>query len=401
VYPDFKEIKKYDGILHAKNFEIFKETLNDNGMGELADSFLIASGKLQVLCYKAEIEAALRTKGMGGFQLLDLHDFPGQGTALVGVLDPFWDEKGYVTSQEYNRFCNTTVPLIRMKKMIFNSREDFTASAEIANYGASELTGLTPEWKIFNTSGKILSEGKLPSLNIPIGNAIKLGDIRQNLTNYETPAKYTIELSVGNFTNQWDFWVYPYEFNEPLSGNDIKIVRTLDDEAIKFLNNGGKVLLSPVKGTIKDSKGGSVAVGFSSIFWNTAWTLKQPPHTLGILCNPSHPVFKYFPTEYYSNFQWWDAMSHSSAIFLKELNNIKPIVRVIDDWFTNRPLGLIMEAKAGKGKIIITGIDLLTDAERRPEAKQLTYSILKYMRSSEFNPADEVIIQNIRELINE
>jgi len=401
VYPNFKEMKKYDGLLHAKNFEIFKETLNDNGMGELADSFLVASGKLQVLCYKAEIEAALRTKGMGGFQLLDLHDFPGQGTALVGVLDPFWDEKGYVTSQEYSRFCNTIVPLIRMKKMIFNSREDFVASAEIANYGESELSNIAPEWKIFDASGKRLSEGTLTVQNIPIGNAIKLGDIRQSLNNYKTPAKYSIELTVGIYTNSWDFWVYPYEFNEPLSGNDIKVVRTLDEEAITFLNNGGKVLLSPTKGTIRNVKGGDVAVGFSSIFWNTAWTLKQAPHTLGILCNPSHPIFKYFPTEFYSNYQWWDAMSHSSAILLNELNNIKPIVRLIDDWFTNRPLGLIMEAKAGKGKIIITGIDLLTDAEKRPEAKQLTYSILKYMRSSEFNPADEVKIQNIRELINE
>jgi hypothetical protein len=59
---------------------------------------------LQALCYKADIEAALRTKDFGGFQLLDLHDFPGQGTALVGVLDPFWGEKGYISPAEYKRF---------------------------------------------------------------------------------------------------------------------------------------------------------------------------------------------------------------------------------------------------------------------------------------------------------
>ena len=94
VYPDFKEITQYDGVLKAKNFEIFQYTLEKNGMANLADSFLLASGKLQTLCYKADIEAALRTKNFGGFQLLDLHDFPGQGTALVGVLNPFWKEKG-------------------------------------------------------------------------------------------------------------------------------------------------------------------------------------------------------------------------------------------------------------------------------------------------------------------
>jgi hypothetical protein len=106
VYPNFKEMPKYTGPLKPRNFEIFKESLEAHQMSNLADSFLLASGKLQTLCYKADIEAALRTKDFAGFQLLDLHDFPGQGTALIGVLDPFWEEKGYVTPQEYSRFCN-------------------------------------------------------------------------------------------------------------------------------------------------------------------------------------------------------------------------------------------------------------------------------------------------------
>lgn len=93
VYPDFKEIEKYTGILKAKNFEIFRETLEENGMGGQAEEFLMASGKLQVLCYKADIEAALRTPGFAGFHLLQLHDFPGQGTALVGILNPFFESK--------------------------------------------------------------------------------------------------------------------------------------------------------------------------------------------------------------------------------------------------------------------------------------------------------------------
>jgi len=120
VYPDFKEVIQYDGVLRARNFEIFQETLKDHGMAQLADSFLLASGKLQALCYKADIEAALRTPHFGGFQLLDLHDFPGQGTALVGVLNAFWGEKGYITPAEYRHFCNSTVPLARLKKCVFS-----------------------------------------------------------------------------------------------------------------------------------------------------------------------------------------------------------------------------------------------------------------------------------------
>ncbi|MDP4197171.1 MAG: glycoside hydrolase family 2 TIM barrel-domain containing protein [Bacteroidota bacterium] len=401
VYPNFKEIKKYDGVLHAKNFEIFKESLSENGMAEYADSFLTASGKLQVLCYKAEIEAALRTKAMGGFQLLDLHDFPGQGTALVGVLDPFWQEKGYVTSSEYTQFCNSTVPLARMTKVIFNSAEDFTASVEISHYGPSELKGITPLWTIINTKGEIVCQGKLAKTDIPLGNGFSLGEIREPLVNFQTPAMYSLIVKVGEFTNKWDFWVYPYRINESKIPEDIKIVRSLDDETVKFLNDGGKVILTPVKGTLKKEKGGDIAVGFSSIFWNTAWTQKQAPHTLGILCNPDHPMLKDFPTEFHSNYQWWDAMSHSNAIILNELGkDIKPVVRVIDDWFTNRPLGLIIEGQVGKGKIILSGIDLLTDAEKRPEARQLTYSMIKYMESNSFTPKQELKIEDIKGLYN-
>ncbi|MFH1195107.1 MAG: sugar-binding domain-containing protein [bacterium] len=401
VYPNFDEIKKYDGVLHARNFEIFKDIITNNGMMELADDFLFASGKLQTLCYKAEIEAALRTKGMGGFQLLDLHDFPGQGTALVGVLDPFWDEKGYVSSTEYSQFCNSTVPLANFSKFIFTSAEDLTCSLEIAHFGTEPFSAATPQWRIIDCKGIQIAEGKLTTVNIPIGNGIQLGGIRFPLVNLKSPAMYSLEVSVNQFTNKWDFWVYPANNELSINNTEIRIVRELDDQAINFINNGGKVIISPVKGSIKPEKGGNIAVGFSSIFWNTAWTSKQPPHTLGILCNPEHPLLKEFPTQSFSNYQWWDAMSHSSAILLNELgDNIQPVVRIIDDWFTARPLGLIIEAKVGKGKIILTSIDLLTDIEKRPEAKQLTKSIIDYMKSESFAPTQEISIKKIIELIN-
>lgn len=400
VYPNFDEITKYDGVLKAKNFEIFQETLSDNNLSELADSFLIASGKLQVLCYKHEIEAALRTKNMGGFQLLDLHDFPGQGTALVGVLDPFWEEKGYVTANEYTKFCNATVPLVRFSKFIFNSKERLKIPVEIYHFGNETIKEAIPYWFIKDASGKTILEGKLSKADIGIGNTIPLGEISFDLSEFKTPAMYTLTVKVDQFTNDWDFWVYPYENPNSIFNSEIKIVNELDESTINYLNNGGMVLFTPTKGSIKNSKGGDIAVGFSSIFWNTAWTNKQAPHTLGILCNPQHPVFDNFPTQFHSNYQWWDAMSHSNAIILNELGeNIKPIVRIIDDWFTNRSLGLLIECKVGNGKMIISGIDLLTDSEKRSEARQLTYSIVEYMKSEKFNPTQEVDVKKVIELV--
>jgi len=147
--------------------------------------------------------------------------------------------------------------------------------------------------------------------------------------------------------------------------------------------------------------GGDVKIGFSSIFWNTAWTHGQAPHTLGILCNPSHPALAEFPTDYHSDYQWWDAMSHSAAINLTSFPSTpNPIVRVIDDWFTNRPLGLIFEAKVGKGKILVSGIDLQGNLDQRPEAKQLLYSLKKYMAGDQFTPAVELKTDQLNALIS-
>lgn len=401
VYPDFKEIAQYDGVLKAKNFEIFREKLASNGMLALADSFLLASGKLQTLCYKADIEAALRTKNFGGFQLLDLHDFPGQGTALVGVLSPFWKEKGYVTAEEYSRFCNKVVPLARFQKLIFLNNESLNIPVEISNFSGQSITNDLVSWQIKTSTGETIYTGSLPKTVLPVGNGIAVGKISQSLAGIKRESMLTLQISVGGFTNQWDFFVYPVQLPR-VDTTHILIADRLDKKTIDQLQRGGTVLLSLKKEAIKPEAGGDIAIGFSSIFWNTAWTNGQAPHTLGILCNPKHPAFELFPTQYHTNWQWWDAMSHSTAIRLDLVDkNIKPIVRVIDDWVTARPLGLVFECKVGKGKLLVSSIDLTSDLSTRPEARQLRHSLLNYMTERSFNPTTQVSIDKIQGLLKE
>jgi hypothetical protein len=397
VYPDFTEIVKYNGILKAKNFEIFRDNLEKNGMGNLAGKFLYASGKLQALCYKADIEAALRTPGFGGFQLLGLYDFPGQGTALVGVLNAFWQDKGYINGPEYSKFCNSVVPLVRLPKMVYLDNEQVIAPVEIAQFGPGVLHNVTPVWNIKNDKGEVLFKGALAETTVPFGNGIKLGVIKQSLAAITKPSKLSLTVAVAGHQNTWEIFVYPSGL--PATNPEIMVTQTLDKKAIETLHNGGKVLLTLKKGAIRDDKGGDIAIGFSSIFWNTAWTHVQPPVTLGILCDPKHPALKEFPTQSYSNWQWWDAMTHSNAIRLDSVaKDLHPIVRVIDDWFTARPLGLIFECRVGKGKLIVSGIDLLDEQEKRPEARQLLYSLKNYMSTDSFSPASVVDIQKIASL---
>ncbi len=397
VYPNFKEIKKYTGPLKAKNFEIFQESLIANNMGNLAEDFLMASGKLQTLCYKADIEAALRTPGFAGFQLLSLQDFPGQGTALVGTLDPFWEEKGYVTPEEYRRFCNTTVPLARLKKRVFIEGETMTANIEVARFESEVVKNVKPICKLLENN-VVIDEWNLGNREIGIGNSIQLGKITHQFSIKNKPRKLTLEVTVGGFSNSWDIWVYPEK--KTIKTDQIKVVEKLSPLTVRFLKNGGKVLLSLGKGKVSPEMGGDIGVGFSSIFWNTAWTRGQKPHTLGILCNPEHPALKLFPTESYSNWQWWDAMSHSDAIILNNFPvELKPIVRIIDDWVTNRRLALLFEVKAGKGKILISGADLVNNLENRPEAAQLKFSLMSYMMGEDFNPEIELTAQQIKNIV--
>lgn len=400
VYPNFKEIPKYKGVLKATNFEIFREQLANNGMSELSEDFLMASGKLQSLCYKADIEAALRTPGFGGFQLLDLHDFPGQGTALVGVLDAFWDEKGYISPKEFKKFCNSTVPLARFNKRVFNNNETLKCKLQVAHFGKDPLQNIIPKWALISSDNDTIAQGEFSAKDIELKNDNFIGDISIDISSVVKPTKCSFIFETGNYSNNWDLWIYP-ENNKSVIDKNISIVSELSNETIKKLRSGAKVILSIPKGKLKSEYGGDIKLGFSSIFWNTAWTAGQPPHTLGVLVNPEHNIFNDFSTDYHSNWQWWDIITNSQAINLNKFTDRpKPLIRVIDDWFTNRPLLMMFETKVGKGKLIVTSIDYNSTMDNRPASKQLLKSVFKYMNSNDFKPEATINIDQIKEMLD-
>jgi hypothetical protein len=401
VYPDFKEIVKYTGVLKPTNFEIFRESLTANNMGDQAEDFLMASGKLQALCYKADIEAALRTPGFAGFHLLQLHDFPGQGTALVGILNPFFESKGYITAEEFRMFCNETVPLARIQKLVYNNNETFKASVEIAHFGEKPIEKAEIICQVIDEKGEILRKEIFTKDRIEIGNCSEIGLYQMDLSDLKTAQKLTLEVFLADtpYRNQWDFWVYPA--NPEVNNGKVLVTDKLDKNAETTLKNGGFVLLLNY-GKVGKEKGAQVAVGFSTVFWNTAWTHNQPPHTLGILCDPKHPVFSDFPTEFHSNWQWWDPVSHSQAMILDSFPaNLKPLIQPIDTWFENRRLALAFEVKAAGGKLMVCSIDMQNIFETRLVSKQLLLSILNYMNSDAFNPQVEVDLSKVNELMSD
>jgi hypothetical protein len=394
VFPDFKEINKYKGVYRAKNFELFEEDLRDHDMADEAEHFLMASGKLQALAYKNEIEKALRTPGYGGYQLLSLNDYPGQGTALVGVLNAFWEEKGYISAKEFRRFSNSTVPLARISKFVYQNDESFEASIEAAHYGKYELPQAAVSWKISDDASRVLSSGSFAPKTIPVGNCFPLGKISFGLSSVQSAKKLHLEVNIDGteFSNGWDFWVYPKTLPALTAG--IYYCTALDQQAEAVLAEGGKVFLDASGKVIK---GREVVQTFQPVFWNTSWFKMRPPHTLGILCDPEHPAFANFPTAFHSDMQWWEIVNQSQVMNLEDFPaGFRPLVQAIDTWFLNRKLAIVYEAKVGKGKLIVSSASL--SADKGPAAAQLFYSLQKYMASEDFNPPVAVDIKVLKDI---
>lgn len=394
AFPDFKERSLYTGPYKAKNFDIFEDLLNKNGMASQAEKFLYASGKLQVTAYKYEIEHNLRTKDYSGFLLLGLNDYSGQGTALVGPLNVFWKEKGYVDSKQWKEFCGDIVPLAKFPKFVFQNTDTLNIPIEVYNASEGEIKNADIVYSIVD---KDMHNDIIAKYNATIkyGKNNEIRPISQQLNGIKTPSKLTLKVSVNGNTNEWDFWVYPAKVEMPKT-KDIYITDTLDSKAIKILTNGGKVLITAGE---KIRYGNDVKQTYLPVFWNTSWFKMRPPHTTGAYIMNNHPIFKDFTTDSWQNINWWELVNKAQVMNLQEFpEEYQPIYQPIDTWHVSRKLGMIVEANVLKGKLLMTTFDINNNLNKRIVARQLRKSILEYMSSNEFKPEITLDIKVIRDL---
>lgn len=394
TYPDYREIKKYTGVLHPYNFEVFRRRLAAAGMLSQADDFHKASGLWSVKLYKADIEMDLRTRNMAGFQLLDIQDYPGQGSAFVGILDAFMESKGITTPEEWRQWCSPVVPLLEMKKFCFEDGEKIQAKVKVANYGGTSLYGKKLMWKIGD------AEGVMNIFTYDEG-LIDVGILDEEIS-ADKPAKLNVSLNIEGTEarNSYELWVYP---KKALEKKGIIIARDLNQEVVKVLEKGGKVLWMP------DSLPYTVGGLFQTDYWNYRMfkticennKKKVSPGTLGILTNPEHPIFKGFPTEMHTNWQWFPVIKESHPLVLDNFaKDYRPIVQVIDNIERNHKLGLVMEWKVGAGKLLVCMSDL-EKAAKYPEGKAFYQSVLNYMRSADFNPSAEITVDELKKKLAE
>jgi hypothetical protein len=404
VSPDFREIPEYTGVTRARNLEIFRERLKAAGMLDQAHDFVRASGALSVICHREDIEAALRTPCLGGFQLLDLQDFPGQGTALVGMLNVFMESKGLITPDAWRQFCCETVPLLRMKKYTWTNDETFIGRVQIAHYGPADITGAGVTWAVTDSKGNKVARDAFDPVTIEQGKVFEVDMFSLPLADVAAPQKLTITLAIEgtNYRNDYNIWVYPpkVDTNAP---EGVMVTDSFQAEKTQaHLASGGKVLLLPKL----DKLPHSVPGGFQTDFWSPMFAvaakergLPIPPGTLGFLCDPNLPALANFPTDFHSNWQWWHLVKNSRPIQFDDTpDDYRPMVQVIDNFVRNSKLGLIAETKVGAGKMLICAIDLLGNQDK-PEARQLLHSLLQYAGSWKFAPKAEIDVELLKKLL--
>lgn len=392
VYPDLSEIDKYTGTLDPLNFKGIKEELRRNGRLDRAGDYTKASGRFAAVLYKEEVERALKTRGMSGFQMLGLQDFSGQGTALVGLLNAFWDTKGLVRPEWFRQACAPVTPLVRYPKACWTSDETFTASVEIANYWSADITA-DVVWSLGSRGGTVAS-GTIPAVKLATGAVTELGQgISVSLSSISEARHLSLQVSLKGtqWTNSWDIWVYPsYEGTD---AGEVIVARTLA-EAMPSLSEGGTVLLAPDPKTIS-----AVPSRFMPVFWSPVFFPREAG-TMGILCDPGHPALALFPTEMHSDWQWWHLTNRSAAFNIGEIAGAHPIVEAVDNFTQNRQLAYIFETQCESGKLIVCSFDIMgKDNAGRPEVHQLYASLLDYMNSSAFNPSGSMEAGELKALL--
>lgn len=393
VFPDvLKEIEEYDGVLEPRNLQETLKKLREKGVSdETIEKWINASGMISRIGYRQEIETVYRTKNMSGISLLGIQDFSGQGTALVGMMNALGDAKPYdfADPDKFSEFFAPVVPLAVLEKFTWKSDETLTADILLANFGPGDLSG--PVQYRLCSGDKVIDQGSLTTDAFPQGTTLDAGSLSIPLSDIQQPAQLKLTLSHGDRENSYDLWVYP---SKQLDIGDVYVAEYLDSTALDVLAEGGSVFISP------PATAANLPNSTSGQYMNAFWSTMFANGTLGAYMDPDHPVFNDFPTEFYSNLQWFPMTKYGRPMLLDDVrdtdgNRIEPLVGVIDGFTTVRQMGLLYEAKVGGGKVVVSSMGLEELQSQYPEAKALRDSIIEYMTSEEFDPQVEISVETL------
>lgn len=385
-YPDWRELDKYTGNLRPRGLESYKEMAIKNGVYAQNSEFVRSSSKQALLLYKENVESILRTPRCGGFQLLSMQDFSGQGEALIGWLDAFHESKEVVEPEEILKWNNTTVPLMRTESYIYTNEEVLSVDLEVLHFSNQDIQRAVIDWKLTNGQGEVIKGGIFEDCDIRNAQLNKIGNINAYLGMIRVPEQLLLTVSVRDtpFTNDWNFWVFP---REAMASFPDYVVETHSlEEAVASMEAGETVFLWAY------NLGADKNTGYAHwkpTFWRASG-YGNDGFTNGAVVRNDHPSLSKFPTGDYLNFQWHDICAGGRGFDLAGLSfSVRPIVQPIHDFHFNRKLGSMMEFKGMEGgKIFICGYNLVDSLHIRPAANALRKSLIDYVAATQFEPEE-------------
>ncbi len=395
IYPDYREIPKYTGVLKPYHLELFCRRLGDAGLSHLAKRYFSASGRFAAECYRREIEAALRTDALSGFQLLDLQDFPGQGGATVGILNSFMENKGLMSAEEWRSFCNDRVLLGCMDRFVFQGGETLRVGVKLYQYAAEPDRDVKVSVRLLTGDGKTcIAEDTLYAEGPFGGGVFTLGETSFSLPPVAEAHKAVLSLTCGCLENRYDLWIFPCDTAFTVPGH-LTVTASWDEAAANLLA-GRRVLFVPESVREEYSLEGT----YCTDFWNypmfsaisRSMNKPLPVGTLGLLIDNAHPALAGFPSETYSTAPWYDIVS-SSRCLIVDGTGIEPIVRTIDNCERNHSLANIFEAAVGAGRLLVCTAPLLTSDSF--VCRFLLKKLAEYAASDQFRPAQTLPLDTL------
>ena len=392
VLPDFREIGDFRGVTRPDNLEIIRERVAGRGLSDRWEQYCEATGELSLLCYREEIEAALRTEGLSGISLLGLQDFPGQGTALVGMLNSHLQPKpcDFARPERFRAFFTSVLPLALLPARTWTCGEEIRMSLRLANYGKTVLRG-SVRWTLAGKDG-ILESGETETGDWPVGlSARHPAAFRAPLL--DRPEKLELTLSLGEYVNRYALWVYPDV--RPACPPEILEARGLNREVLETLRGGGTVFLSP--DATPETLPRSIRTQFSTDFWSVG-TFPKQEGGMGQLIDADHPLFRNFPTGKHTDWQWHRMASQRAFILPEMPKNFRAIVTEMDSYAYLRPMAQLAEFRCGSGRLLLSSMNLHR-LQAYPECRALLDAVYRYMTSDDFRPEAELSETALKEIV--
>ena len=398
VLPDFGELESFQGISDPVNLKLIRKRVEERGLLPVWKKYVKATGELSRLAYREEIEAAMRTRELSGISLLGLQDFPGQGTALVGMMNSHLEPKPYdfARPERFREFFTESRIFVKMPRYTYEEGEYLTAEVEVANFGKESISGELV-WTLgyrdcaVNTgSGEFLCGRADGQKNCPPGTYTSLGRLDIPLEVKGVSAALILTVSIGDCTSTYPVWVY--QKTSPECPKNVYETRVFDEQTRAVLQNGGRVYLSP--DADRESLPNSIKTQFTTDFWSVG-TFAEQEGGMGQLIDTEHPIFRNFPTDFHTDWQWWIVAGKRAVILPRSM---KSVITEMDSYAFLRPMAQLIEFNCLNGKVLLSTMELHKSLQY-PEARALQAAIYEYLSGEEFRPAEELTVEELRTMV--